>query len=284
MQMEIDFWSTERYLPTKRHRKLRERCVKDNCFVEVEEPADGEFPVAFVVQEYKSVFKDAKSYYDFQGAGDYRMFAEEIRVWKDRLFQPVRVTHGTAISLHFESLDYIKRALEERCPCWKGGEDFTEKSIVQESNREELEKFVQERAKKYVIFHGVVWKVCGEPMYVINTFGLGHNHGGTGFFITDCYNPNISNQNYFNALEREQAIAYGKRTAANRGDTESVEGMGKHAKIEVLLPEMVKRNPQKEHGEGDSFLNSLEGLIEGSDSTAEAGLLCVAKVIQELKK
>lgn len=121
-------------------------------------------------------------------------------------------------------------------------------------------------------------------MYVINTFGLGQNHGGTGFFITDCYNPNISNQNYFNALEREQAIAYGKRIAANRGDTESMEGMGKHAKIEVLLPEMVKRNPQKEHGEGDSFLNSLERLIEGSDSTAEAGLLCVAKTIKSLGK
>lgn len=284
MKMEIDFWSTEKYLPTKRHRKLRECCVKHSCSVDVEEPTDSEFPIAFVVHEYQSVYKDAKSYDDFNGAGDYRMFAEEIRVYHDRLFQPVRVTHGTAISLHFESLDYIKRVLEEWRPCWKGGEDFTEKSIVKESNREEIKKSMQERAKKYVIFHGVVWEACGEPMYEIVTFGLGHNHGGTGFFITYCYNPNISNKNYFNALEREQAIAYGKRIAANRGDTESIEGMGKHAKIEVLLPEMVKRNPQKEHGDGDSFLNSLEGSIESSESTAEAGLLCIAEVMKELKR
>lgn len=60
--------------------------------------------------------------------------------------------------------------------------------------------------------------------------------------------------------------------------------MEKHAKIEVLLPEMVKRNPQKEHGDGDSFLNSLEGSIESSESTAEAGLLCIAKVMEELKR
>ena len=283
MLINIDFWSTEKYLPTKRHRKLRERHVKHNCSVNIEEPPENEFPIAFIVHDYQSIYKDAKSYYDFNGAGDYRMFAEEIRVYGGRLFQPVRVTHGTAISLHFESLDCIKREIEGWSPVWEGGEDFTEKSIVKESNVEDCKKSIQAKAKKYVIFNGVVWKVCGEPMYVIATFGLGHNHGGTGFFITDCYNPNISNKNYFNALERERAIAYGKRIAVNRGDTGSIEEIGNRGIIEVLIPEMVKKNPQKEHGEGDFFLNSLENLINGSDSVAEASMLCIAKTIEELK-
>lgn len=77
-------------------------------------------------------------------------------------------------------------------------------------------------------------------MYNVTIFGLGHNHGGTGFFIEYHYNPNISSKNYFNALEREKAITYGKQIALNRGDTDSIEGMGEHDIIEVLMPEMVK--------------------------------------------
>ena len=51
--------------------------------------------------------------------------------------------------------------------------------------------------------------------------------------------------------------------------------MGEHDIIEVLMPEMVHRNPQIDHGEGDSFLNSLESMISGTDSSTEAGLLAV---------
>ena len=36
--------------------------------------------------------------------------------------------------------------------------------------------------------------------------------------------------------------------AANRGDDKSIEGMGERDIIEVLMPEMVRRNPQKDHG------------------------------------
>lgn len=172
-------------------------------------------------------------------------------------------------------MEYIKKQIEDYAPYWKGGEEFTEESIIKESNIAECQKNILERAEDYIIYDGKVWKTCGEPMYNITTFGLGHNHGGTGFFIQYHYNPNISNKNYFNALEREKAIAYGKKVAANRGDDKSIEGMGEHDIIEVLMPEMVHRNPQIDHGEGDSFLNSLESMISGTDSSTEAGLLAV---------
>ena len=147
--------------------------------------------------------------------------------------------------------------------------------LFKEDNICEKKQELFEKTKHYVICNGVVWKECEEPMYLINTFGLGYNHGGTGFFIQYSYNSNISNKNYFNALQREQAIAYGKQIALNRGDTDSVEGLGDGKDIEVFMPEMVKRNPQKEHGEGDSFMNSLETMIQGTSSSAEAGLLAV---------
>ena len=113
-------------------------------------------------------------------------------------------------------------------------------------------------------------------MYMINTFGLGHNHGGTGFFITYGYNQNIGKENYFNAMERDEAITYGKKVAYNRGDTDSVDGIGKDTIIEVLMPELVKRNPQKEHGDGNQLLNSLRSLSDNTSNVAEAGLLTIA--------
>ena len=173
-------------------------------------------------------------------------------------------------------ISYIKNRLQDYAPYWKGGEEFTEASIIKDTNISECKENIFRKAENYIIYDGKVWKTCGEPMYVINTFGLGHNHGGTGFFIEYFYNENISRNNYFNALEREQAIAYGKKVAANRGDTNSIDGLGEHDIIEVLMPEMVTRNPKKEHGEGDSFINSLENMISGTDSSAEAGLLAVA--------
>ena len=276
MIYSIDIWNEEKYLPTKRCRKLRKRFVKSSVEVEVKELLAEEFPVAFIVHEYKSVYENAKSYYDFDGSGDFRMFSEEIRTFKGNLYKPIRVTHGAAVSMCFEPLNYIKTALKNYEPYWKYAEDFSEESIIKETNFSECRNVVLKKAEKYVIFNGKVWVKCNEPMYVIQTFGLGHNHGGTGFFIDYFYNSNIPNTNYFTALERDKAIAYGKAVAAKRGDTESIEGMGNYDIIEVVMPEMVRRNPRKEHGTGNEFINSIEEMIEGTESVAEAGWLTMA--------
>lgn len=283
MLFNIEFWNMEKYLPTRRHRKLRERYVKNSFDIEIKEVTENEFPVAFIVHDYQSVYENAKSYDDFNGNGEYKMFSEEIRTNNGKLYMPVRITHGAAISLCFEPLEYIKKQIEDYAPYWKGGEDFTEESIVKEDNIAECKKIILDRAEDYIVYNGKVWKTCGEPMYNITTFGLGHNHGGTGFFITYNYNPNISNKNYFNALEREKAIAYGKEVAANRGDTKSIEGMGEHDIIEVLIPELVHRNPRKDHGEGNSFLNYLENMISGTDNSTESGLLAVSMCMAEME-
>lgn len=286
MLLNIEFWSKEKYLPTKRCRKLRERYVKNNVDVNIKELTEKKFPVAFIVHDYQSVYENAKSYDDFDGKGEFKMFAEEIRTYNGNLFKPVRITHGAAISTRFESFDYIKQILQNYAsvPYWKDEEDFTEKSIVKESDIEECKQIVFSKAENYVIFDSKVWKICGEPMYNVVTFGLGHNHGGTGFFIQYDYNPNISNKNYFNALERDKAIAYGKQIALNRGDTDSVEGMGEHDIIEVLIPETVKRNPQKEHGEGDSFINTIENIVSNSNNSTEAGLLAMCVLSNEISR
>lgn len=55
MVYDIKFWYTQKYLPTKRHRKERTRIVEDVCTVEVKEVLEKDFPIAFIVHEYQSV-------------------------------------------------------------------------------------------------------------------------------------------------------------------------------------------------------------------------------------
>lgn len=280
MKININYYYSQKFLPTKRHRNARERQIADTLSVSVTELTADVFPVAFIIHDMKSVYDGATSYEDFNGENcDYRMFAEEIRTYKGKLYEPVRVTYGVAISTIFEDESYVIHNLERMASKkWScgDGDEFSEKSVIVMENKKGVRKMLRDAAKKYIYFDGKFWSVCNEPRYVINTFGLGHNHGGTGFFIKYNYNPNIPNTNYFNALQRDEAIAYGKSVALGRGDTESVDRLGKYDNIEVIMPEMVKVNPNKQHGKGNEFMNMMENVISNSSSKNEAGLLCLA--------
>ena len=125
MKVTIKLWYEEKYLPNKRCRKLRECAVSKDVDIDIREVSKEEFPVAFVIHDYKCVYEGAKSYSDFDGNGEYKMFPEEIRTYDGKLYMPVRVTHGAAISTNFEPLDTLKYKLQEQAPYWKGGEDYS---------------------------------------------------------------------------------------------------------------------------------------------------------------
>lgn len=280
MKFNVNYYYNQKFLPTKRHRNIRERQIEDVISVSVTELTADVFPVAFIVHDMQSVQEGMTSYEDYRSEKcDFRMFAEEIRTYKGKLYTPVRITHGAAISTIFEDVNYVIDNLEwmtrKNWYC-DDGKEFSESSVIVEDNKKEICQMLRKSAKKYIYFDGKFWSVCGEPRYNITTFGLGHNHGGTGFFIEYGYNPNISKKNYFNALQRDEAIAYGKSVALGRGDTESVDRLGKYDNIEVIMPEMVKVNPNKQHGNGCEFMNMMESVISNSSSKNEAGILCVA--------
>lgn len=131
---------------------------------------------------------------------------------------------------------------------------------------------------------GVIYERASEPRYAIVTFGLGHNHGGTGYFIENFYNPNISKNNYFNALEFDKMKERALEIANSRGDTKDISRIQEsRVKIEVHDPSVIKCNPQKEHGFGDPFLNSLEDVIQGSPDILTAGLGVMAKTAGIIK-
>lgn len=280
MKLDVNYYYTQRFLPTKRHRNERTRKVADVVAVNTTELTAEDFPVAFIIHDYQSVQDDMCSYKDYQSDKcDFRMFSEEIRTYKGKLYMPVRVTYGAAISTVFESSDYVVQSLEritEKGWHYRNENEFSENSVIIADDKKRVRRQIRERAKRYLCFDGKFWSECKEPRYMVLTFGLGHNHGGTGFFIEYGYNPNIPSNNYFNALQRDEAIAYGKSVALGRGDTESVDGIGEHDNIEVVMPEMVKLNPKKEHGNGCEFMNMMEDIISHADSKNEAALLCMA--------
>ena len=280
MRFDINYYYSQKFLPTKRCRKERKRQIKNVVSVNCTEPTAEQFPVAFIVHDMKDVQVGMGSYDDYRGEKCMLcMFDEEIRTYEGRLYSPVRVAHGAAISTVFEDEKYVIRNLERMARKDFGGgndDEFSEESIVISENKEEVEQSIIDAAKNYINFEGKFWGACGEPRYVINTFGLGHNHGGTGMFIEYWYNDNIPNSNYFNALQREAAISYGKSIAIGRGDTESVDEIGKYDNIEVCIPEMVKVDPVAQHGKGDEFMNAMEEIIKGSSDANEAGMLCFA--------
>jgi hypothetical protein len=135
-------------------------------------------------------------------------------------------------------------------------------------------------AANLLIVDGFMYAPVGEPRYVICTFGLGNNHGGTGMFIEQHYNNNIPNSSYFTALEYDLACTYADLVASRRGDTKSipVRPNCKHH-IEVLIPEAVKLVPSKEHGEGCDFINRIESGINSAG--AIGGLFAICKELSK---
>ena len=263
MTFTIPYRYIEAYLPTPRCRKLRYREMRDTVEVSV---------ASFIEQQAHPVFRVTE--YDIHLSG---YITKTIYWYADRLWKVV---------------------LKDRYSCGAPHEPATAEDLQDVFDRyryhnqhghldaQEIESVrAVEHAKEYLFIDGALYEPCGEPMYNITTFGLGHNHGGTGFFVEYHYNPNISNRNYFNALHRKEAIEYAVRVAQNRGDTESIPRLqNPRYNIEVLDSAAVHRDPMKDHGEGDSFLNMLDGLCAASDSVGEAAALVICTTTSAMKK
>ena len=140
-------------------------------------------------------------------------------------------------------------------------------------DRKHMLYIVKKETNKFLLVDGVLYVTTAEPRYVINTFGSGHNHGGTGMFCEYFYNSNISKENYFPATEGNAAVSYANSIAQKRGDTNDI---GKFKPfIIVHMPELVKVKPNKQHNNVNQLLNDMEKIIENSDDVITAGLLCM---------
>lgn len=287
MNLKVDFTYEEKYLRTSRCRKPLARTREGIYELAIKELAKAECPIAAVVHDMKSVYEGATTTADFEGNGEYKMFAEPYRVHNGKFYKFCRASYGAAISTAQTELKYVIADIKSdlyRYSLYEKENLFSDKSVYISDNLSEIVDNMQARANKYISLDGELWKECGEPRYVVNTFGLGHNHGGTAMFIEEFYNSNISSKNYFNTVDRDKAITYAKETAIARGDTDSVKRIGKMENIEVLIPEFFKVDPEKEHGEGNAFLNLLEDMVTSSNNATEAGILVTLATASEINK
>jgi hypothetical protein len=208
----------EEYLPP-RARKPRLRNVEKTMNVTIREATEQNAPVAMITTTYKSSY----------GESDWR---ETTYRWHNgKLYTPCLIQHGVDYKEQ-RSIREMGHMLNE-----------TNHSYAAENENDKIAK-VRENASRFLIIDDVLHEESGEPRYNITTFGLGNNHGGTGFFIENSYNPNIREDFYFNALQRAEAIERFKQVALGRGDTESVKKEVRE-NIQVLIPESVKLKPTK---------------------------------------
>jgi len=169
----------EKYLPP-RCRKYRTRDVDGVVTVNIKEIAESDAPIAMITttNEWRKVENSIheNNIVLIPVPTVYRWFNK-------KLYIPYIDRHGEDLTL----LDIEQTIREDSYPY--------------DASEAERIKAIKKNAQRFLIIDGVIHVKRGEPRYCINTFGLGFNHGGTGFFVENSYNGNISKDNYFNATE-----------------------------------------------------------------------------------
>ncbi len=245
MKFDIPIKYSEPYLPP-RCRKYRYREAEDIISVDVEEARETDAPIAFEVDTYREKVI--------------------LHLYKDKLWRAVMWNEMCCGKEGLFPLNQLRDTLRYRvCPS--------------RYSREEVVSSIQEAAQCFLLLDGKVYRPGSEPRYVVMTFGLGHNHGGTSLMVDYFYNSNISHKAYFTALQRDEAIQAAKETALRRGDTNDADSIGTAYNIRVLLPDQVKCNPAAEHGDGDPFLNKLHALTEIAPSVDIAAALVICETL-----
>ena len=252
MQIEAKIKYQEEYLPTKRHRIPRIREVEESVMCELREIPKKDISLALMVTSYQS-------YLDESGKDHFGLLDTPFLAVDGQLYTRKKDMSGALDRGPYSLEAFIK-------------DDIGWLSRYSAPSRDAALLQLQKLTDSHLLIDGELYQQSSEPRYVVMTFGLGHNHGGTSMLISYGYNSNISKSNYFNALQRDEAIAYANKVAARRGDTDSVEKFGAE-NIRVFMPELIRCNPNLEHGDGNPLLNSLEGIIQASSNSLEAGLL-----------
>lgn len=244
MKFEVEFCSTQQYLPSQRHKKLRCRCENHFFDVEVSEVRNDEFPVAFIVSS--------------EGNG-----RSEIRIRDKNLYQMIRgqKTLSEMVNHKLTNIDspsnYLMRKL---AALGKLESDFTENSVIVADDAEEQKRLICEQAKDYIIFKGNLWERCDEPGYYVTLFPYGSIH----FCI--AVDSRFRSGRFFNAFEKEQVVAYAKQILQENihehNDVDKyLEERASCCEIQVLMPEMVTKC--HEFLSKQDFLQKCKSIVRG---------------------
>lgn len=267
MEITVPYDYTQQVIP-KYCRKPRGVSFKGEITVSIRKVSSEQAPIA--IREYGKCFSDKTEQYE-PSIIEYRWYKNKL--WVLHSFN--RSSHGqyeTQTSEQFESDPYPMT----------NGLPYYHAYASQQDNR----KRIMSWAKNVLLIDGMRWQQIDEPRYVINTFGLGHNHGhpGTSLSSTNSYNSNISKIRYFRIDQHALALDTAINIALNRGDDKAIDFINEsYERFDIVISEAIRLNPNKEHGDGDPFINKLEGIIDNSPSPAITGLLVMKEAISLFK-
>lgn len=240
MQFKVEFAYTAFEVPP-RCRNPRRVTKVSSMVVEIREVSGDQAPVAIVAHAKE---RDASCLAPSK---------VEYRFTDDRLWTKVNTDHGCARSQSRGGNDW-EYVLPESEAC--AGDALPVIVVYRRDNstptqlynantlhgvyfqRNESEQEVREAltawANDGLIIDGVYYRTAPEPRYVVMTFGLACNHGGTSVMVDDHHNTNISAERYFPATWLASAQATAQQIAADRGDTTSLH-VDPNPYLEVLI-------------------------------------------------
>ncbi len=259
MKIRIPYEHSELTIP-KHCRIPRKVQFKSEITVSIHEVTQSEAPVA--IREHTMTFTDKTGKYE-PTTIEYRWWGKEL--WTLEKLQ--RYSHAP-----FET-QKAGQFTQDPYPMTKGPSNTFYKP------KNEVRAGLIGWAKSILFIDGMRWRKAGEPRYVVMTFGLGYNHGGSALMTDNFYNSNIGKSRYFRVDQYQEAVKSACDIALSRGDDQSITSIKKADTYDILIPEAVRLNPGKEHSNGDPFINKLEGMIEASGSKEVAGLLVLKEAV-----
>jgi len=257
MHIKIPYKYTEEVIP-KCCRKPRRVGFHGEMTLTIHEVLGEEAPIA--IREHTSHWADS---------GSYEPTIIEYRWWGKKLWVLDRFNRYSHGPYEIQTADQFKT---NSYPMEKGFDR------TWYNTRQQTRCSLMSWARDILFIDGMRWKHSGEPRYVIMTFGLGHNHGnpGTSLSSDNHYNSNISKHRYFPIDQHDLALTTAIAIAERRGDDQAVPFIkDSHETFDILIPEAVRLNPGEEHGDGDSFINKMEGMIEAAPDALVAGLMVI---------
>lgn len=144
---------------------------------------------------------------------------------------------GSTLSLITDSASLTHHALGISVCAWEGKQGIME--------------YLHAWAADNLLVDGQLYRPAGEPRFVVMTFGLSNNHGGTALLCTDYFNSNIRADAYFSLLEKSAADEYAQQVALERGDTKKFSTDPGYA-FEVLIPEAVQWKRPADGGQAEA--------------------------------
>ena len=226
MKLTIKVRHTEMVTPP-RCRKARPQERESDIIVNIREISSEAAPVAFLVREFDRE-------------------PRKVRHYNGKLWRQVqdRRENYTKRAQHLPL--WINQTADKTAWVWLLKPAFGKFSYdgkywdygTMEANKSKINK----TAQNYIIVDGDTYERTGEPYYTVICFGLGCNHGGTGFFIGWADYRDRKAVWGWTAADKKAATEAVAKIASNRGDTESVASIRNPVEdIEVMMAECIRR-------------------------------------------